>query len=163
MVDAIIEIPRNSRVKYEIDKTTNLVRVDRILSTPMVYPFNYGFIPNTLSSDNDPLDVILLIEDTLVPGCLIQIDMIGVIYTTDDGEGDPKILAVPSYKVNNNSNPYYQNLNEIPEFLMNKIEYFLTHYKDLEQKKVILNGKGDKDEAFECYQESKQNYVDSLC
>ena len=65
MVDSIIEIPRNSRVKYEIDKTTNLVRVDRILSTPMVYPFNYGFIPNTLSSDGDPLDVILLIEDDI--------------------------------------------------------------------------------------------------
>ena len=79
MVDSIIEIPRNSRVKYEIDKTTNLVRVDRILSTPMVYPFNYGFIPNTLSSDGDPLDVILLIEDALVPGCIIQIDMIGMV------------------------------------------------------------------------------------
>ena len=163
MVDAIIEIPRNSRVKYEIDKTTNLVRVDRILSTPMVYPFNYGFIPNTLSSDGDPLDVILLIEDALVPGCLIKIDMIGVIYTNDDGDDDPKILAVPSYKVNNNSNPYYQNLNEIPEYLINKIEYFLTHYKDLEQKKVILNGKGNKDDALKCYQESKQNYVNSLC
>jgi inorganic pyrophosphatase len=98
-VDVIIEISKGSHIKYEYDKERNMIVCDRILHTPMKYPFNYGFIPNTLSEDGDPLDVVVLMDDELVPGCVIKCKILGYLDTKDDEGNDPKIIACPIGKI----------------------------------------------------------------
>lgn len=98
-VDVIIEIAKGGHIKYEYDKEKNMLVCDRILHTPMKYPFNYGFIPNTLSEDGDPLDVVVLMDDELVPGCMIRCKIIGYLDTKDDAGNDPKIIVCPIGKV----------------------------------------------------------------
>jgi inorganic pyrophosphatase len=113
-VDVVIEISKNSHIKYEYDKEKNMIRCDRILHTPMKYPFNYGFIPNTLSEDGDPLDVVVLMDDKLVPGCIIRCTILGYLETKDDAGNDPKLIVCPIKKVD----PMWKdmhNLFNIPE------------------------------------------------
>lgn len=98
-VDVIIEISKNSHIKYEYDKERNMIMCDRILHTPMKYPFNYGFIPNTLSEDGDPLDVVVLMDDKLIPGCIIKCIILGYLETRDDAGNDPKLIVCPIEKV----------------------------------------------------------------
>jgi len=98
-VDVIIEISKNSHIKYEYDKERNMIMCDRILHTPMKYPFNYGFIPNTLSEDGDPLDVVVLMDDKLIPGCIIKCTILGYLETRDDVGNDPKLIVCPVEKV----------------------------------------------------------------
>lgn len=98
-VDVIIEISKSGHIKYEYDKERNMIRCDRILHTPMKYPFNYGFIPNTLSEDGDPLDVVVLMDDKLVPGCMIKCKILGYLDTKDDAGNDPKLIVCPIEKV----------------------------------------------------------------
>jgi inorganic pyrophosphatase len=98
-VDVIIEISKSGHIKYEYDKERNMIRCDRILHTPMKYPFNYGFIPDTLSEDGDPLDVVVLMDDKLVPGCMIRCKILGYLDTRDDEGNDPKMIVCPIDKV----------------------------------------------------------------
>ncbi|MDV3198442.1 MAG: inorganic diphosphatase [Vigna little leaf phytoplasma] len=131
----IIEIPQGSKKKYELDKETGLLIIDRFLKSSFCYPLNYGFIPLTFCDDNDPLDVFVLSQEPLEPMTLVECRPLGVIRMIDDGELDEKIIAVPCCDFSMNS---YYNINDLPVFLLEQIEHFLLHYKDLEQKKVIV-------------------------
>lgn len=150
MTDIIIEIPKGSRIKYEFDKNNGLVRVDRYLKTPIPYPFNYGYFPNTHAEDNDPLDAILLINQPLAPGCVIKCKIIGGIEMIDSGEKDHKLLVIPEPKLNFPDNEMYQN-NKITKHFEDEIRYFLQNYKSLENKKVTLGKTMDEKEALELY------------
>ena len=108
-VDVIIEISKGGHIKYEYDKDRNMLICDRILHTPMKYPFNYGFVPNTLSEDGDPLDVVVLMDDELVPGCLIKCKVLGYLDTKDDAGNDPKIIVCPVKKVD----PMWKNVDNL--------------------------------------------------
>ena len=152
-VDVFIEIAKNSHIKYEYDKERKALICDRILHTPLNYQFNYGFIPNTLSEDGDPIDVVVIMDDELVPGCYINCKLIGVLETSDDAGNDPKLIMLPSYKIDP-AYAAYNNINEISKSTRDKIEYFFTHYKDLENKKVVVGDFKDKEEALKIYKES---------
>lgn len=149
-VNVVIEIPQGGLpVKYEMDKASGALFVDRFLHTAMYYPGNYGFIPHTLSDDGDPCDVIVLNPTPVVPGCVIRSRPIGVLKMVDEAGGDEKILAVPVDKLN----PYYTEVSsyrQLPAILIEQIQHFFTRYKDLEKgKSVTINGWGDAGEAAE--------------
>lgn len=132
--DIIIEIPYNSFVKYEYDETSKKIRCDRILNTSMLYPGNYGYFPNTLAGDNDPLDVLLICDYSLYPGVIIEVKIIGVLLMIDEDGQDEKIIAVPSKNVDTN----YINinsLNDLPKSILSKIKHFFQHYKDNDPNK----------------------------
>ncbi|MGG7465925.1 MULTISPECIES: inorganic diphosphatase [unclassified Plantibacter] len=143
--DAVIEIPRGSRNKYEIDHETGRVFLDRVLFTSFVYPADYGFFENTLGEDGDPVDVLVLLDHPTFPGVGIKVRPVGVLRMTDDGGGDDKIIAV-QYK-----DPrwqHIQDLNDIPEATRAEIEHFFVHYKDTEPNKwARIDGWGDAAEA----------------
>jgi|SRR3989344_3098535 len=131
----VIEIPKLSRVKYELDKDSGQIRVDRVLYSPMHYPANYGFAPQTLWDDGDPLDVLVLSHEAVVPGCLIEVRPIGVLDMVDDGEGDAKILAVPV------KDPRFKNINDIADVephILEEVTHFFKVYKDLQKKEVLV-------------------------
>ena len=136
-VDVYIEISKNSHIKYEYDHEKNILICDRVLHTPFKYHFNYGFIPNTLSLDNDPLDVAVLMDDELVPGCLIKCRFLGYLETEDDYGVDPKILMCPSNKIDPTYNAVLD-IRDISPHTIDKIKYFFQHYKDLENKQVKI-------------------------
>ena len=124
-----------------------------MLHTPFKYDFNYGFIPDTMSLDGDPLDVVVFMDDELVPGCYIKCKFLGALETTDDQGIDPKIIMCPCYKVD----PKYRkfnNISDIPEPSLERIKYFFSHYKDLENKKVKIGNWLQKDEAISLYYSS---------
>lgn len=153
MVDVLIEIPKNSHIKYEYDKELNALRCDRILHTPLKYFFNYGFIPKTLSGDGDPLDVVVLMEDELIPGSYIRCKILGCLQTSDDDGDDPKLIACPISKID----PTFKNINNITDLkphTLDKIKYFFMHYKDLENKQVRVGDYLDNIKALEIYNES---------
>ena len=151
--DVIIEIPLGSRIKYEFDKKNNLVRVDRYLKTPIPYPFNYGYFPNTLAEDNDPLDAILLIHQPLVPGCIIECEIVGGIEMIDNDEIDHKIFVIPA------KNLHFENKTcingKITESFEREVRFFLENYKSLENKKVTLGKTLSQKEAIELYYKTK--------
>ena len=152
-----IEIAKNTNIKYEYDHDLNAIICDRILYTPFAFPFNYGFIPNTLSEDEDPIDVVVIMDDELVPGCYINCKLIGVLETSDDAGNDPKLIMLPSYKIDP-AYAVYNNINEISKSTRDKIKYFFSHYKDLENKKVVVGEFRDKVEALKIYQESIKRF-----
>ena len=154
--DVIIEIPLGSRIKYEIDKKTNLVRVDRYLKTPIPYPFNYGYFPNTLAEDNDPLDAILLIHEPLVPGCIIECVIIGGIEMIDSSEIDHKIFVIPKTSLNFDNNNMEID-GKITDTYEKEVRFFLENYKSLENKKVILGKSFTQKQAIELYYKTKIN------
>lgn len=146
-VNVVIEIPRGGfPVKYEIDKKSGALYVDRFLNTSMVYPANYGFIPHTLSEDGDPVDVLVVSETPVVPGCVIPSRPIGILQMEDEAGPDEKILAVPIDKLN----PFYshvQNHDDLPPILLEKVSHFFQHYKDLEKGKWVTIVKWEGAEA----------------
>ena len=151
-VNVFIEISKGSHIKYEYDKEKKALICDRILHTPFKYEFNYGFIPNTLSQDGDPLDVIVVMDDELVPGCYIECKFIGVLETEDDAGIDPKIIMCPCNKVD----PVYNAINDIHDLSnvkLERIKYFFSHYKDLENKKVKVGDFKNKEESIKIYKE----------
>ncbi|OUS26680.1 inorganic pyrophosphatase [Gammaproteobacteria bacterium 45_16_T64] len=143
-----IEIPANSTpIKYEIDKDTDSLMVDRFMATPMFYPANYGYIPNTLSDDGDPLDVLVVTPYPVVPGAVIRSRPIGILNMSDEAGQDAKILAVPHDKL---TKIYadVQNYTDLPELLIKQIEHFFENYKDLEAGKwVKVDGWADAEAA----------------
>lgn len=147
-VNVIIEIPAHSDpVKYEVDKDSGAVFVDRFMSTAMFYPCNYGYVPHTLSEDGDPVDVLVVTPHKLVSGSVIRVRPVGVLKMTDESGIDAKILAVPVSKLTDRYD-HITNIDEVPESLKNQISHFFEHYKDLEKGKwVKIDGWGDIEEA----------------
>lgn len=148
-INVIIEIPANSSpIKYEIDKDSDALFVDRFMATPMFYPANYGYIPNTLSEDGDPIDVLVHTKYPLVPGAVIRARPIGILNMSDEAGKDSKILAVPHNKLTTD----YQHVKEpsdLTELLLKQIEHFFENYKDLESGKwVKVDGWAGSKEAF---------------
>jgi len=155
-IDVVIEIQKGGHIKYEFEKKKNMLICDRILHTPCKYSFNYGFVPNTLSEDGDPLDVVVLMDDELIPGCLIKCKILGYLDTSDDEGNDPKLIVCPIYKID----PKWKNvedLTKVDEHTLEKIRYFFQHYKDLENKKVKIGDFLSKDIAIDIYKKSKQS------
>lgn len=135
-INVVIEIPMNSNVKYELDKETGVLIVDRVLFTSMIYPFNYGFVPNTLEEDGDPVDVLVLSYEPLIPGSVIKARPIGILETEDEKGRDAKIIAVPVDKID----PRFENIrdiDDIPSSLKERIAHFFEHYKELEKGKWV--------------------------
>lgn len=133
----VIEIPQGSKVKYELDKPSGLLRVDRVLYSSVIYPANYGFIPQTLGDDHDPLDVLVLMQETVVPLSILRVRPIGVMNMLDQGENDEKILCVhlddPAF------NGFYH-IWEIPDHRLRELKRFFEDYKKLEEKDVSVEG-----------------------
>ncbi|AVP87169.1 inorganic pyrophosphatase [Candidatus Phycorickettsia trachydisci] len=136
-INVIIEIPMNSEgVKYEFNKKAGVIEVDRFMNVAMRYPCNYGYIPGTLGADGDPLDVLLIAQAPLLPGCLIKARVIGALEMEDESGMDEKIIVLPTVKLD----PLYSNIKDIsdlPEIQKKKIKHFFEHYKDLEEGKWV--------------------------
>ncbi len=154
--DAIIEIPRGSRNKYEMDHETGLIRFDRVLFSPMFYPADYGFVPDTLGLDGDPLDVLVFLTEPTFPGCIIEVKPIGVLNMSDDKGQDEKILCVPVADPTWNQ---LENINDMNPHTLKAVEHFFKTYKDLENKTCEVNGYGDKAQALEIIQAAYDRYV----
>ncbi len=147
-VNVIIEIPAHSDpVKYEVDKDSGAVFVDRFMATAMFYPCNYGYVPHTLSEDGDPVDVLVVTPHALISGSVIRVRPVGVLKMTDESGVDAKVLAVPVTKLTDR----YAHINDIedmPKQLLNQISHFFEHYKDLEEGKwVKVDGWGNAEDA----------------
>jgi inorganic pyrophosphatase len=155
--DVIIEIPLNSsHIKYEFDKDSGFMIVDRFLKTPMYYPCNYGFIPHTLSGDGDPCDVLVISNYEIIPGAMIRVRPVGAILMEDESGEDEKILAVPISKIDA-SFDNVKDCDNIDPSLKNKLIHFFEHYKDLDKNKwVKINGFTNKDHAKELVEQSIQ-------
>jgi inorganic pyrophosphatase len=154
-VTAVIEIPSGSRNKYELDKVTGLMKLDRVLFSAVHYPGDYGFIPRTLHEDNDPLDVLVLVKEQTFSGCMIDVRPIGVLRMHDRGEPDDKILAVPLH------DPYsdeFFDIADIPRHVLKEVEYFFSTYKDLEGKRVHIDGWEKSDRAMQVVSDSIVRY-----
>ncbi len=133
-VDVIIEIPRGSRNKYEMDHETGAIWLDRMLFTATMYPADYGFVPNTLAEDGDPLDVLVMLDEPTFPGCHIKVRPVGVFWMTDEAGPDAKVLCVPAKDPR--ARPV-QGLDDLPEFVLAEIEHFFQVYKDVEPGKSV--------------------------
>lgn len=154
-VNGIIEIPKGSRAKYEIDKDSGLIKLDRVLYASMYYPLNYGFIPQTLGEDHDPLDIVVLTQVTVVPRCLIPSKVIGVMRMIDRGEADDKIIAVCEEDA---SVSHIEDVDHLPEFFRIELKHFFENYKVLENKKVIVDEFQSKEKAMEIIAQSIDFY-----
>ena len=159
-INVIIEIPKDSEpVKYEVDKATGAIFVDRILSTPMRYPCNYGYIPHTVCGDGDPADVLVILPLTLIPGSVIRCRPVGVLRMTDEAGGDEKILAVPDDRVFAGYS-HIQDIGQVSSHWLERIGHFFEHYKDLEPGKwVKLDGWGDAAAARAIIVEALERYA----
>ena len=161
-VNVIIEIPaHNPPVKYEVDKATGAMFVDRFLATAMFYPCNYGYVPQTLSDDGDPVDVLVVTPVALIPGAVVRVRPVGMLRMTDESGQDAKILAVPVDKLST----MYKDIKEpqdVPKHLLDSISHFFEHYKDLESGKwVRVDGWGDSAEAKQEITESVNRYEEA--
>ncbi len=147
-INVIIEVPVGGEpIKYELDKNSGALHVDRFLYTPMRYPGNYGFVPHTLSDDGDPVDVLVANTRELLPGCVINCRAIGVLQMEDDGGQDEKIIAVPSCEVTRRYESV-ENYTDLPDITREQIQHFFEHYKDLEPGKwVRIDSWGDAEMA----------------
>ena len=154
-VTALIEIPSGSRNKYELDKRSGLIRLDRVLYSSMHYPGDYGFIPRTLHEDGDPLDILVRINEPTFPGCQIDCRPLGVLKMLDRGEPDDKILGVP---LHDPASSEYFDIADIPQHMLKEIEYFFATYKDLEGRRVQVVGWEKSHEAMRIVQESIDRY-----
>ena len=155
--DVFIEIPAGSRNKYEFDFDLKMMRFDRLLFSSMKYPTDYGFIPETLALDNDPLDVLVLTTEPTIPGLLMEVKPIGVFHMADDKGPDEKVICVPV------SDPIWnslENLSDVNPHLLKEIEHFFQVYKDLEHKKVDVEGWGDVNEAYAIIKECTKRFDD---
>jgi len=134
-VNSIIEIPKGSRAKYELDKASGLLRLDRVLYSSVYYPANYGFIPQSYCDDHDPLDILILSQIEVEPLCIVEAKVIGVMQMTDNGEADDKIIAVAANDVSIN---HINDIDELPPHFIHELRHFFEEYKTLENKKVVV-------------------------
>lgn len=152
---AYIEISKNSKNKYELDKESGILRLDRVLYTSTHYPANYGFIPRTYADDGDALDVLVLCAESIVPGAIVECKPIGVLIMSDDKGVDEKIIAVPLNDPNYN---VYNDVDDLPKHIFDEIIHFFTYYKTLEDKKVDVKDIENKAKALEVIDKSKKMY-----
>ena len=157
---AVIEIPKGSKKKYELDKETGLIILDRILYTSTHYPCNYGFIPRTYGDDGDPLDVLVLCSEALQPLSLVQCYPIGVITMKDNGKFDEKIIAIPFHDPNYNT---YRSISELPLHIFQEMQHFFKVYKTLENKETVVNEAEGREKAVEVIADCIGNYIQSFC
>lgn len=155
IVNGIIEIPKNTRAKYELDKESGMLLLDRVLFSSMYYPANYGFIPRTYCDDNDPLDILVLSQITIVPMCIVSAKVIGVMRMMDDGEMDDKIIAVAEHDM---SVKHIDDISELPEHFFKELKNFFEDYKKLENKSVEVDDFQGADVAKEIVKQSMIDY-----
>ena len=158
-INVLIEVPVGGEpIKYEMDKASGTLFVDRFLYTPMRYPGNYGFVPHTLSADGDPIDVLVCNTRAIVPGAVINCRPVGVLVMEDDGGGDEKIIAVPASKITKRYDKIID-ISDLPEITMQQIQHFFQHYKDLEPGKwVKIDHWGNAAEARRLIVEAMDRY-----
>ena len=154
IINAIIEISRGSKAKYEVDKKTGLLKLDRVLSTSFQYPINYGFIPQSYAGDGDPLDILVLSQIDIEPLSIVTAKVIGVMRMQDKG-ADDKIIAVCQ---NDLSVSHLNDLSEMPEHFIDEIKHFFLRYKELEHKKVSIKGFFGKEKAYEIIDQALLDY-----
>ncbi len=157
---AVIEIPKGCKNKYEMDKETGLLRLDRVLYTSTHYPANYGFIPRTYADDGDPLDVLVICQENIVPMTLVECYPIGVLKMIDNDSLDEKIIAIP---LNDPSYTDYKDVSELPQHLFDEISHFFTVYKSLEAKETAVNEMSNAEEAKKIIRSCMDNYKDTFC
>ena len=156
-IDVFIEIPKGSRNKYEYDKEKGVLRFDRMLFSAVHYPSDYGYIPDTLALDGDPLDALVMVTEPTFPGCMIESKPIGLFKMWDEKGPDEKILSVPL------TDPLWNHiseLNEVPPHLLKEIEHFFSVYKDLEEKKVGVQGWDGVDAAIKTIEEAHNRHLE---
>ncbi|MBQ9849632.1 MAG: inorganic diphosphatase [Clostridia bacterium] len=157
---AVIEIKKGSKKKYELDKETGLLMLDRILYTSTHYPANYGFIPRTYGDDGDPLDVVVISSESIDPMTLVRCYPIGVITMKDGGKFDEKIISIPFNDPNYNG---YKDISELPAHLFDEMKHFFTVYKSLEGKETVVDEVQNRDKAVEIIRSCIDNYVAEFC
>ena len=153
-VNGIVEIPKNTRAKYELDKESGMLIMDRVLYSSINYPANYGFIPKTYCEDNDPLDILVISQIPIVPMCIVKSRVIGVMRMLDGGEMDDKIIAVASEDMSVN---HIHNIEELPPHHVRELSSFFEDYKKLEHKEVVVEEFQDREKALAII---KQNMLD---
>lgn len=157
---AVIEIQKGSKNKYELDKETGALRLDRILYTSTHYPANYGLIPRTYADDNDPLDVLVLCSEVIQPLSLVRCYPIGVITMLDQGKLDEKIIAIPFKDPTYNS---YHDVSELPSHIFTEMSHFFTVYKNLEQKETMVDEVRGAEDAKKVIQKCLDQYIEKFC
>ena len=157
---AVIEIEKGSKKKYELDKETGHLILDRILYTSTHYPTNYGLIPRTYADDNDPLDVLVLCSENIQPLSLVRCYPIGVITMLDQGRLDEKIIAIPFEDPTYN---HYTDIYQLPEHISEEMNHFFRVYKQLEGKDTIVNEVGDREKAVGIVAQAIENYIENFC
>lgn len=155
IVNAVIEIPQGSRCKYEIDKTTGLLKLDRVIFSSFYYPINYGFIPQSYGGDKDPLDILVITSLSVQPLTLMDAKVIGVMQMIDGGDPDDKIIAVAATDPGVN---HYNNIEELPKHFFDELRHFFEEYKKLENKSVVVEDFGDKAKALSIVEEAIDFY-----
>ena len=158
-VKAVIEIPRGSKAKYELDKETGLLKLDRMLFSSVHYPANYGFIPQTFDDDHDPLDILVICSEEIPPLCLVEAKVIGVMNMIDGGDNDNKIIAVARYDISVN---YINTITELPPHTIVQMKRFFEDYKVLENKKVVVDDFQDEHVAYRAIERSMGIYRDKF-
>ncbi|HEX8428792.1 inorganic diphosphatase [Hymenobacter sp.] len=165
VVNGIIEIPKGSKAKYELDKESGLLKLDRVLFSAVHYPAAYGFIPKTYCDDNDPLDILVLCSVDIVPMCLVEAKVIGVMQMIDGDEEDDKIIAVAAHDISVN---HFNDIGDLPPHTLNEMQRFFEDYKALEHKHVTVErfmGREDAyriiDDSIKLYNETFPNGADS--
>ena len=156
----VVEISKGSKKKYELDKETGFIMLDRILYTSTHYPANYGFIPRTYGDDKDPLDVLLLCSEPLEPLCLVRAYPIGVISMIDNGRNDEKIIAIP---FNDPTYNQYTNIDQLPNHIFEEMRHFFSVYKNLENKTTAVNEVSDRNEAISVIKNAIDSYIENFC
>lgn len=155
LVNAVIEISQGSRLKYEIDKPSGLLKLDRVIYSSFHYPANYGFIPQTYGDDKDPLDILVMSRESFQPLCIVEAKVIGVMQMLDGGEGDDKIIAVAA---NDPGINFYDNIEELPKHFINELRHFFEEYKVLENKSVKVEEFGNRAQAFKIIEDAIESY-----
>ena len=156
----VIEISKGSKKKYELDKETGFIQLDRILYTSTHYPANYGFIPRTYGDDNDPLDVLLLCSEPVEPLVLVRAYPIGVISMIDNGRNDAKIIAIPFGDPTYNQ---YTDIDQLPKHIFEEMRHFFSVYKNLENKETAVNEVMGREAAIKIIREAIDSYVENFC
>jgi inorganic pyrophosphatase len=159
VVNAVIEIPQGSRSKYEVDKESGLLKLDRVIYSSFHYPINYGFIPQTLGQDGDPLDILVLCSQSIQPLCLVHATVIGNMQMIDQGTQDDKIIAVAAKDPSVN---HIKNMNELPQHFLLELKNYFEQYKVLENKKVEIDNFQNKDAALVIIREAIDFYKEKF-